>query len=596
MPINPDAYMSGNIPALSRGGGWLPSAPQGNITPQAQAQGQNSVHPHIQNGDVRAQPPPAGVHFSAQSYNPNPAATSTFQPQSQGHTGYPLHPNQAAFIPRLPVQPHLALTEALQRDNIGPLDSASQPRSPRHHWKKGNPEIGSNAGQLFGGPGFPTHHGLKASSVFGPMRYPGWATLPVDGGQSEGSINWIGKGGEGDEGGEWEFHSGAPKPPGPGRLSLPSQQPDERVLHRQKAESLPSPPPLPLEVVDERKRGVIAMSSGGAVGDKGRTRNRKTSYPPSTGKSCHSPPKGKSRSDIPPISSKVISVTSSDSPYRPIPRTEIEHNDFPARRHTHEPSPAPLVPLPTSGTPYRPTTPKTSAEFRSPHKHVTDPWTSSSSSCKMSSSSRPSLPRRKSTPAHNSSTTSPPLAAPRTSPTKPRYPTNMRQVSHPVPSVSTVSDITGQSRSSVGDTVDFTSPSGLPRSADFASSTLNSTIHTGTTDGYIPPLSQIPYDRYAPHPASPTTNISSQTPIPFQTQAQSQQRIHQEYLPPGYADPTREIEWNRDGPAMKTYGVAWKRDVPGGPGLALGPSGPRWVQARPPPERLGGGWGFSGGE
>ncbi|RSH91339.1 hypothetical protein EHS25_009638 [Saitozyma podzolica] len=125
--------------------------------------------------------------------------------------------------------------------------------------------------------------------------------------------------------------------------------------------------------------------------------------------------------------------------------------------------------------------------------------------------------------------------------------------------------------------------------------------------GYVSPLSHEGYDRYAAHPAAPAVlsagnrtisiGIVTQTSPsgPDDRQVESEEYRDRGYLPLGYARPTREIGWNRDGPAMKTYGVAWGRKA--GPVLPDGPRGPSWVQARPPRAELvlGGEWWASGG-
>jgi hypothetical protein len=120
-------------------------------------------------------------------------------------------------------------------------------------------------------------------------------------------------------------------------------------------------------------------------------------------------------------------------------------------------------------------------------------------------------------------------------------------------------------------------------------------------------LSHEGYDRYAAHPAAPAVlsagnrtisiGIVTQTSPsgPDDRQVESEEYRDGGCLPLGYSRPTREIGWNRDGPAMKTYGVAWGRKA--GPVLPDGPRGPSWVQARPPRAELvlGGEWWASGG-
>ena len=122
-----------------------------------------------------------------------------------------------------------------------------------------------------------------------------------------------------------------------------------------------------------------------------------------------------------------------------------------------------------------------------------------------------------------------------------------------------------------------------------------------------------PYDPYMMHPAAATPpradidHVAMTMQIAYAGQSASPAGavgttaagdavLSGTYKPLGYADPTRKLEWNRDGPAMKTYGVAWKRHSEGMV-LPHGPAGPRWTQARPPRSGVvtGGEWGQSGG-
>lgn len=59
--------------------------------------------------------------------------------------------------------------------------------------------------------------------------------------------------------------------------------------------------------------------------------------------------------------------------------------------------------------------------------------------------------------------------------------------------------------------------------------------------------------------------------------------VRKQYVPPGFPKPTREVPWNREGPAMRTHGVAWLRESEiGEAGLPATPKGARWDVARPP--------------
>jgi len=163
--------------------------------------------------------------------------------------------------------------------------------------------------------------------------------------------------------------------------------------------------------------------------------------------------------------------------------------------------------------------------------------------------------------------------------------------------------------------------------------------------GYIPPMADEGYDRYLPHPAAPvpdrvdrhlasnlnaaltlTGRVNTGEMVEYGSamtrtvrQADPKSSIDYrsrtcskkdplgppaEYTPPGFPLPTRPfggdyVTHNRSGPAMARHGVAWVRqkDVDG-VALPDAPEGPRWVQARPPrgEEVRGGGWWESGRE
>jgi len=119
--------------------------------------------------------------------------------------------------------------------------------------------------------------------------------------------------------------------------------------------------------------------------------------------------------------------------------------------------------------------------------------------------------------------------------------------------------------------------------------------------GYIPPLSDEGYDRYSAHPAEAEDPPRPPRPSPSHAQpplSSVQTSSHSaQYIPVGFASPTKELAWNRDGPAMKTHGVAWNRNIDDLV-LPARPQGPRLIQARPPREEMvtGGGWWESGGQ
>lgn len=104
--------------------------------------------------------------------------------------------------------------------------------------------------------------------------------------------------------------------------------------------------------------------------------------------------------------------------------------------------------------------------------------------------------------------------------------------------------------------------------------------YTSTPGGYAPTEEEEDeYDRYAAHPAAPTPSRKEITAPPLRMDLKVVKP--EDYRPPSFPAATKALAWNRDGPAMKTHGIAWARKAPEGP-LPTGPAGPRWAQARPP--------------
>lgn len=112
--------------------------------------------------------------------------------------------------------------------------------------------------------------------------------------------------------------------------------------------------------------------------------------------------------------------------------------------------------------------------------------------------------------------------------------------------------------------------------------------------GYVGPTSDEGYDRYTAHPAAPVpprVDVSAEKLAEAAkppTGAGLKHVTRDTYRPPGLPKPLKEIGWNRDGPAMRTHGIAWLRE---GTAEALPgrPAGPRWIQARPPASALSSG-------
>ena len=108
---------------------------------------------------------------------------------------------------------------------------------------------------------------------------------------------------------------------------------------------------------------------------------------------------------------------------------------------------------------------------------------------------------------------------------------------------------------------------------------------TAPLQGYIPPDSEDGYDPYEAHPAPANAVLTHSVEKPKAANkppgAGLKHVSPDSYRPPGFPKPVKELAWNREGPAMKTHGVAWLREaeldaLPGGP------AGPRYIQARPP--------------
>ncbi|WWC85807.1 uncharacterized protein L201_000674 [Kwoniella dendrophila CBS 6074] len=116
--------------------------------------------------------------------------------------------------------------------------------------------------------------------------------------------------------------------------------------------------------------------------------------------------------------------------------------------------------------------------------------------------------------------------------------------------------------------------------------------------GYISPLEEHFYDDDEAHPAFASRPYTPKTPeSQYLSRSDSGSQVNRDgnsdneqvqfptpkknYMPPGFAKPTREVKWNREGPAMRTHGIAWLRE--GDPNnLPTSPKGPRYIIARPP--------------
>lgn len=172
-------------------------------------------------------------------------------------------------------------------------------------------------------------------------------------------------------------------------------------------------------------------------------------------------------------------------------------------------------------------------------------------------------------------------------------------------------------------------PRSRSRAADGGSQSPNSAFDPAGSrrTGYVAPLEDDEYGRYTAHPAaaSPSTPVYAlqsasgsvyaetrgsrgRSPIMARSQYGGSVNAAQAmmpsasmstmmaspqtpadkplmgsaYLTPGFPKPTRAIAWNRDGPTMKSLGIAWHRDVALDAPMSRAPSGPSWQQAAPP--------------
>lgn len=142
----------------------------------------------------------------------------------------------------------------------------------------------------------------------------------------------------------------------------------------------------------------------------------------------------------------------------------------------------------------------------------------------------------------------------------------------------------------------------LPSPGSRAGTDQSTPPQTAPLPGYVLPLSDDGYDRYTAHPAAPVslradTNSDTISNLNRPPRGAGLKHVTADtYRPPGFPKPLKDIEWNRDGPAMRTYGIAWLREAEADT-LPGRPAGPRWIQARPPASAVqsGGSWWESAG-
>ena len=570
MPIDPDAYMSGAIPGLSRGGSWVPPAHPGHP-----ANG-TAINPHpLSKTGTSSAAPPSQLESGGMA---NPWINSRYFPSGP-----------FSFIPGAHHAPstHHGLHPA---SVLGPL------QHPGWAWSQAQPSV---AGNPVGSATFPMSESgtilrprQATPSTVSPALIP-HTPVPMSvasgGRYRDGSFVW--------EGGSWERHGGAPKPttrepeyvrpvPEPYvQHGRPIGDTPATIVHRRRAESLPPvPEPNATGSLTERERrdrrarhetDRERTASGSELELEGRKR---AIGRPSIIK------RRSSEQDLPQIARHVQREVALDHSNRSPPsRLNSKVLSRMARIDTTV-VPPPLGPLKTF--------PTSTISTASPYTKLMN---------------RPHISRRHThnpgSPSSSPSTRGPPLSTTDSASHFAHQRARLLSAPNPPSTRSTAQ----------GSIIDWTSTDGelspngahSPKSR-FGLSDLSATLPSHTMrprtkadapPGYVSPTSHDTYDRYAAHPAAPPPDrvdryLNNPTSLTQETGIQPSQ-----YVPIGYATPTREIGWNRDGPAMKTHGVAWNRHT-AGMVLPEIPEGPRWIQARPPRDDMvsGGAWWESGGQ
>lgn len=601
MPINPDAYMAGAIPGLSRGGSWLPD------------------------------------NDMSHSHSANPAAAIGCKADPSGGFGFT---TTATAGPHLPNQIYPHTAEPGFRPGYAPINSSPMPPLPVD--AKSDPDPYLNLGaSVYGGrnplylPGshlsMPGRFGFHAPFHAGPMMYGGWGPhhqqrplVPLATGPGPASTTQAGPTTRmvanpqvpvsrfglvvgsrlttghiptRSQGRQWEEQAGAPRPMAaepvyPGQVGEVPLSPSGEVapntttsiarvaatdhdtsrrVYRKRAESLSTPPlptpPRPKEshvLTEKKKSGRKRKDSRSSQFEpKGKEKERDSAHAKESVRTRQSPKRSAEHvSKVEPSVSEGMYPKARTRPSSPV-------RDVSARsRHRSLPLPS----LPSAAAipkePIKTSLPLSSRKkrtvgSRSDPKSTGDRSTTKRNGALSLSDILPSLPQ-----------------APTATPTQPRQPTRGSTrgyyPSHPAGPLRTKYD---------------------------------------APPGYIPPMSEGVYDRYLPHPAAPvpdrldrhwTATSPCSSASGAETSSHSPRGGHlvgielkdAVYRPLGYAPEVRKMpDVNRSGPALARYGVNWERkdnqvilpDVP---------DGPRWDVARPPrdAEVRGGGWWESGGD
>lgn len=541
MGINPDAYMSGAIPGLSRGGGW-----------------QNVQDPYPSPmGDMSQASPGGGSIFPRPSTIVPPGPAQSVHPgmgnRSNSHFARSHHPWAAnAALPQSPLSQQHSYAPSYQQSYFGGNGSQGS--------------TGYSASMVSG----------KAPTV-GPTRHPGWTNLNghyFGGFTSTPSSPSV----------RTQTHTATP----PKSATVYSKHPaSPYMLHQGSINKLPihqqqewewaSGSPKPMMPEPDYFSGQSPIQS--------ESRSRPSNFTPNQGPA----PKPMSlRLPSPKRRSKTASALPMPQPLPPPPQSgRLRHESMrqrPAmqRRHTHDR----FSPEEHDSRAVKHDSKSLGNQRRREQRDVGSvagesyyPLSKSSSMPKSrSASTAPNSPRG----AGSRPATTPTPSISSVSPSKATSLTERRLKQAGRPALSTIAS-----------TVDFTSSnpsvaqSARPR-PNLDMSELGAALPPGPITAsptvYTTSTEQEVYDRYTAHPAAPVPSSRDVAPNkgapPLRMDVKNVKPG--DYRPPCFPGPTNNnLKWNRDGPAMRSHGIPWAGDSPEGQ-LPTGPAGPRWAQARPP--------------
>ncbi|OCF32399.1 hypothetical protein I316_05824 [Kwoniella heveanensis BCC8398] len=604
MPTDPIAYMSGMIPSVSRGGSWVPGNPHFNARSQAHSSFGYPISHSARSSPALPTPmpltPPAPMssglspmvpisgHASAaggvglhQSYG-LVAGESVKSGSGLGGPGPVLHQgwlragseisgSAESLHDERPLSP-LAVPDEIRSRSYSrrqPSTASSyyrsqpdldQPQQPSPYRKLSRHEVSRDRED--------DHHGAgSTSSASSSCPRPGLARRHTHAHTAQAAIL-------------------SPKPRRGAGVDLQrSAQLNCRMarlsLHGRGCHTPdPDPSPSPSPMKGPSLSHALLPSNGESVGEGDKSISTSSGRPQPIERR-HSSGFSKTR-DAPPTPSSLPHGQShkhGQSAHRAASQLQL-----PRVRHLSTPHPSPLVPLPSPSTSPSRHTPVHDHEKKN-KSHTSPPGSSIRSEILHDRVPTSSCAGGKSKPfprSHGGSASK-------------RYPHSRNGWDTPTP----------RSRSGSYSRYDY-SPSDTPRR------------YTATSQGYIPPLSDDEYDRYQAHPAPPpgpgsgtfesrssphsptTSSLAPSTGPDHNTPplgADVMPAPPKEYIPPAFPKPTRDVAWNRTGPAMKTHGIAWLREGEVGE-LPQAPKGPRYIVARPPRAETisGGNWWSSGGE